>query len=101
MGCRIVVRRNSEADLKIRPIFVTVGDLPERTLLFGHETEFELPAGSYVLRATNRLFSKKVSLQLGPGETATFTVANVAAGCLFVFTFMSGAVACKLVLKRN
>jgi hypothetical protein len=96
-----VVRRNSEADLKIRHIFVAVDELPDRTVLFGHETEFELPAGTYVLRATNRLFSKKVTLQLAAGETAVFTVANVAAGCLFAFTIMSGAAACKLVLKRD
>ena len=96
-----MVRRNSEADLKIRPIFVTIDQVPERTLLFGHETEFQLPAGTHVLRATNRLFSKKVSVRLAPGETATFTVANVAAGCLFVFASMSGAVACKLILQRD
>ena len=96
-----MIRRNSEADLKIRPVFVTVGDIPERTLLFGHEIEFDLPAGLHILRATNRLFSKKVSIQLAPGETATFRVANVAAGCLFVFAIMSGAVACKLVVKRE
>lgn len=100
MPATLTVSRTSEKDIKMRDLYVSVDEGPERTLLFDRATTFELPAGEHRLEITNRLYSKDATVSLGEGEEVRFLAANVWAGGIFAWVFVVLTGAYKVTLER-
>ena len=81
----LVVRRSSPDDLQIRDLLVQVDHLPDFNLKFGYKREISLEPGEHTVSVTNRLYTKKATFTLTPGETVAFEVANYASGCMAAF----------------
>ena len=97
----VVVHRTDPSDIKMRDLYIKVDDLPERTLLFGGSTEFDLAAGRHKILATNRLFKKVLEFEVSEGETVTFSAANVPGGCLAIPLYIvSGTGGYRVKLER-
>ena len=97
---RLIVQRNSDADLKMRDLLVRIDDAPAFNLNFGQSKELELDAGEHRILATNRLYSKTEAFEIKEGETSTFEVANVPTGCLAVILMSVGMGLYRVTLKR-
>lgn len=93
------IERVSDRDMKIRDLYVTIDDLPERTLEFGDSLELELPPGEHLVRATNRLFTSRLPVSGKAGERVVVEAANTQkAGVLNVFTFIGGGLIYRPIL---
>lgn len=95
---KVIVRRNSDADIKMRALFVRLDDGEEQTLMFGSSYSFEATAGPHVLRATNRLYTQKHAFDLSAGGEVSFEAANVPGGCFIAFMVLGGTGAYRVVL---
>jgi len=98
----VLVERKSDRDIKFRDFYVTVDDLPERTLSYGDSTEFEISPGHHRISATNRLFTVHDEFDVKEGETARFEGINEQkSGPLSIFAIViSGTVMYRPVLER-
>jgi hypothetical protein len=99
-SARLIVRRNSDSDMKVRSIYVSVDGKAEKALGFGDSAQIQLKPGSHELKATNRLFTKRVKFDIEPGEAAIFRVANKSGGCLIFLAAAIGGAACRLSVER-
>ena len=73
----LVVRRDSEDDIKMRNLEVYVDGEWKADLGFGKTYEIELDPGEHELMVTNRMQKIKADLVLREGETAVFQGTNV------------------------
>lgn len=96
----VTLTRTSSRDIGARDLYVRLDEEPERTVLHGEETTFDVAPGEHTLRITNRLYSKSETFTLGDGETARFMGANVPAGGIFAFIVFSMTFAYKVKLDR-
>ncbi len=97
---RLIVQRNSEADLKMRDLLVRIDEAPAFNLNYGQSRELDLEAGEHTLLATNRLYSQTEAFEIKEGDTATFEVANVTTGCLAVILMSVGMSLYRVTVKR-
>lgn len=99
---RLTVHRDSEADIKMRDLYVVIDDDPEVTLLFGGGLTAELAPGTHRLKITNRLFNKEAEFEVAEGGDVDFQVANIPGGCLFApLIVLGGAGAYRVALTRK
>lgn len=99
---RLRLERVSDRDMKIRDLYVSVDDLPERTLEFGDTTEFTLSPGEHEVKANNRLFKAALTFTAQAGESITIEAANTQRiGVLNMLTFIGGGLIYRPVLWRE
>ena len=97
----LYVERKSERDIKMRDLYLTVDDQPERTLQYGQSLEVHLEPGEHRLKATNRLYSDQKTFTVKEGETVRFEGVNEPKGGLMnAVAIISGTVMYRPVLKR-
>ena len=100
--CILRVQRVSDRDMKFRDLYIVVDDLPERNLEFGHSFELNLPPGEHRIKATNRVFTSRLTFTAQAGETVVIQAANTQkAGILNVLTFIGGGLIYKPILWRE
>ena len=97
---RLIVQRNSEADLKMRDLLVRIDDAPAFNLNFGQTKELEIEAGEHTLFATNRLYSKTETFEIQSGATIAFEVANIPTGCLSLILMSVGMSLYRVTVQR-
>lgn len=97
----IVVRRESEQDIKIRELYVRVDDGEEHTLLFSQTLELELPPGQHTIKATNRLYTQKQTFTLEPGQQLEFDANNIPGGCFIAFMVLGGTGSYRVSLAKR
>ena len=100
MSATIVVSRTSERDIKMRDLYVSVDGGPERTILFGDFTAFEVEPGEHTVKVDNRLYAKELSVTLGESEEVRFLGSNVWAGGIFAWALVILTGAYKVTLER-
>ena len=97
----IRITRKSDRDIKIRDLFIQVEGEKEQNIKFGEVIEIPVPAGKVEMRATNRLYFRDASFEIGPDETVEFEVANVATkGPLSALMLITGTILYRVELKR-
>lgn len=97
----IRITRKSDRDIKIRDLFIQVEGEKEQNIKFGEVIEIPVPAGKVEMRATNRLYFRDASFEIGPDETVVFEVANVATkGPLSALMLITGTILYRVELKR-
>lgn len=72
------MKRDDPRDIGIRNLEVHLDGAFADDLLYKARFERALPAGTHVLRATNRASKTDLEVEIRPGETTTVRVANVA-----------------------
>ena len=73
----LVVRRDSDEDIKIRGMDVLIDGEWKADLQFGHSYEVDLPPGEHTLAVSNKLKRNEAQLVLREGEKAVFQATNV------------------------
>lgn len=76
MPAKLIVSRNSPDDVQNRQIYVKLNGERLATLLFGKQTERDIPAGNHELLADNTWKSKKLAFTIADGETVHFSVVS-------------------------
>lgn len=79
---RLIIERNSEADIRMRDLLVRIDELPDFNLNFGQTKQLEIETGPHIITATNRLYADTDSFEISDGQTVAYEVANVPSGCL-------------------
>jgi hypothetical protein len=74
---KLVVRRDSKDDIKMRNLEVLVDGKWRADLQFGEAFETELAPGDHEVLITNKLKKEKAEFVVCEGETAVFTGTNV------------------------
>src|SRR5438128_1901826 len=69
---QVTVSRNSDDDVKVRQVIVTLDDQPFATLVFGKTATRSAPPGHHRLRVDNTWNRKTIEFDLAPGEHAKF-----------------------------
>ena len=86
----------------MRDLYVSIDGDDDVTLLYGESFETELEPGEHWIKATNRVFTRKLSFQVQSGETATFSVGNVTSwGFLSLLMMISGTVPYKVWIEQR
>ena len=101
MPAKVTLIRTSERDIKMRDLYVTLDEEPERTVLYGRATTFEVAPGEHRLKITNRLYSKTETFTLAEGEEVRFRGANVWMGGPFAWMLVALTSAYKVTLERD
>lgn len=96
----VTLARTSPRDIGARDLYVRLDEEPERTVLYGEETVFDVPPGEHSLKITNRLYSRSETFMLAEGESVRFLGANIPAGGIFAFIVFSMTFAYKVMLQR-
>jgi hypothetical protein len=96
---KLIIKRTSPQDVKIRDLYVLIDDKPEINLQYNQSKELDIEPGHHTIRATNRLFSKRDSFKIGGGETIIYEVCNEASGCVMALIWGMGMPFYKLTLK--
>jgi hypothetical protein len=78
MPSYLVIRRDSEKDIKMRALDVFLGDDLLADLPYGRSLRRKIEPGHHVLKASNRLYVKRLELFVDEGETVEIQVANIA-----------------------
>jgi len=73
---RILIKRNSPKDIKIRGLQIFLDDKFVGDLLYNRQLELEGTPGKHVLKATNTLFTTKLEIEARDGEELEFLVGN-------------------------
>jgi hypothetical protein len=98
----ITVRRQSQADIGHREIFLKLDDAELGMLRYGDEITRDVEPGAHQLKAHNTLFRKTLDFTLNVGEHATFTAINRAGfGTYSVLAFFIGGGPIYLTLERD
>ena len=74
----------------MRDLYVIVDEREEQTLLNGESLVLPVEPGEHTVKVTNRLFTKKATIQVDVGKTAKFITSNKAVGGLFSFLVVLG-----------
>ena len=73
---RLVVTRDDPRDIKIRNLEVWIDGSHAADLKFGERYEGRLEAGEHVVRATNRLSSRELTVSVKEGGSVALQAAN-------------------------
>ncbi len=96
----IIVSRTSERDIKVRELLVAVGAMSTQPLRFGKLLKFEVAPGIHEVMVSNRLYTKRMTVDVKEGETVKLVGGNVGSGCLFKpFMVITGMGAYKVFLE--
>lgn len=96
----LVVRRDSDRDMKFRELDVYVDEEWKATINYGRTFETRLAPGSHSVSVSNRLFKAKEDFVIRDGETVTFQGMNImSTGVGMVFSVF-GVVPYKVELER-
>jgi hypothetical protein len=74
----LIISRTSDRDIKIRALDVFVDDDFLVDLAYGKSAEVELEPGPHTVKVTNRLYTRRLDVDLAVGERVTVSVANIA-----------------------
>jgi hypothetical protein len=96
----LTVKRTSAADAGHRQIVVTLDGEAWVTLLNGQTATREVSPGRHVLKADNTLHKRSLDVEIGPGEQATFNVANRPGPGMWLFMLL-GSPLLRLTLERE
>jgi hypothetical protein len=99
-GCRIIVSRTSERDIKIRGLEILVDGNFAANLQFGTSFEGTVACGPHRVTATNRMFSRSLDFEASAGKPSRFVATCVPLGGLWLLVAMMGTVAYKVRLER-
>jgi hypothetical protein len=98
----ITVRRQSQADIGHREIYLSLDDTELGILRYGEELTQDVEPGAHRLKAHNTLFRKTLDFTLAVGEHATFRTVNRAGfGTYSVLAFFLGGGPIYLTLERD
>jgi hypothetical protein len=99
---RVVIARKSPRDIKMRDLYLALDDEEERTMLYGDMLELAVDPGEHRIKATNRMFSRKLEFEVGSGETVRLNVANVPSWNPFFFVMLIvGTMPYKVSIERG
>ena len=76
-GGTLVVRRDSEEDIKIRGMDVLVDGEWKNDLQYGQAYEIELPPGEHIVAVSNKLKKEEAQFMLREGETVVYQATNL------------------------
>lgn len=100
MKATLVVRRDSEDDIKMRNLEVYLDGEWRADLAYGKAFETELEPGEHEVMITNKMKREKAEFLVREGETVTFQGVNVLSKGLSAVIGAFGVVAYHPVLKR-
>lgn len=99
---RVTVRRQSQDDIGIREIHVTLDDEPLGMLRPGQQVSRDVQPGLHRLRVHNTLFWKTREFTVKVGEHASFMAVNrEGLGTYSIVAFMIGGLIIYLTLDRE
>ncbi len=99
---RLTVRRQSDRDVGIREVYVTLDGRRLGMLKARQELTVDVEPGPHVLVVTNQLFTRKAQFTLAVSEHASFMAINKAGpGTFGVLGFFLGANLIYLALERE
>jgi hypothetical protein len=86
----------------MRDLYLALDDEEERTMLYGDMLELAVDPGEHRIKATNRMFSRKLEFEVGSGETVRLNVANVPSWNPFFFVMLIvGTMPYKVSIERG
>lgn len=88
---RLVVRRNSARDVKMREVHVYVDGELRGKLLYDGTDEWDIEPGEHRLRFDNTWKSTEKLVDFEPGQTRAYQVGNVPGGCFVLGLVLAGA----------
>lgn len=86
----VTVTRTSDTDVQHRQIIVSIDGQPFATLMYGQSATKDIAAGHHTIKAYNTLVWKTLEFDLAEGESATFSVANIAGKWTFPLVALLG-----------
>lgn len=90
------VVRKSDADIKMRDLYVRIDDGAQHNMKYGAEIALDVPPGHHTIIATNRVYTRRLEFDLADKPIA-FEVANTVRGCAGAFFALGfGPYACEL-----
>jgi hypothetical protein len=98
---RVIVRRDSPADVQQRQVIVSIDDGPKKTLVFGESATFDVAPGDHVLKANNTLVWKKLPFAVRPGEAIEFVIANRATRFTLGFLSLIGVAPLDMTIEQR
>ena len=99
---RVTVRRQSQDDIGIREIYVSLDNEPLGMLRAGEQVTREVPPGAHRLRVHNTLFWKTREFTVKVGEHASFMATNREGLATYsIVAFMIGGMIIYLTLERE
>lgn len=99
---RVTVRRQSQEDIGIRQIFVSLDDERIAILEAGQEVSREVAPGPHRLRVHNTLIWKTIDFTVAVGEHASFVAINRAGfGTYSILAFLIGGNLIYLTVERE
>lgn len=75
-SAQLTISRNDADDFQDRQIYLFVDDEPWGKVRYGQEVTRDVAPGAHKVRAYNTLFSKTLTLEVGPGEHVRLRTAN-------------------------
>ena len=100
MKARLIVRRDSENDIKMRNLEVHVDGAWRADVDYGRSFETELEPGEHTVMITNKMKRAQAEFVVREGETVTFQGVNVLSKGLSAIIGAFGVVAYHPVLRR-
>ena len=100
MNPTLVVRRDSEDDIKMRDLEVYVDDEWKADLKYGGSFETELTPGEHSVAVSNKLKKQRMEFIAREGETVVFLGTNVLAKGMSAILGGLGMVMYNATLKR-
>ena len=100
MKARLIVRRDSEGDIKMRNLEIHVDGKWCADVDYGRSFETEIEPGEHTVMVTNKMKKAQATFVVREGETATFQGTNVLSKGLSALIGAFGVVAYHPVLRR-
>ena len=97
---RITITRQSDDDVGLREIYVSLDGTEIAVLLSGDEVTRDVPTGAHRLKAHNTLFWRTHHLTLAPGDHVRYTAVNRAGWGMLGLMGSIGVAPLYLTFKR-
>lgn len=88
---KLVVRRDSERDVKMRNVDVYIDGKMEGRIGFGETKTFDVAPGERHVKFDNTWAKKELDLEFVAGARREFVVGNIPGGCFIAGLALAGA----------
>jgi hypothetical protein len=99
-SARLVVRRDSQRDIKIRGLDILLDGEYVANIGYGAEYSGLIRAGEHELSVTNQLYTRRCSFTVEPGGSVSFRAGNVANGLTAIMVGVLGIGPYRCFLER-
>jgi hypothetical protein len=99
--CRVVVKRVSDRDIKMRGLRVMLDGDDWTDLQFGKTAEKCVPPGKHVLTVSNTVYKREIEFEAGPNREVSFSAGNFVQGIGAIMVIVFGMGPYKVFLEQE